>query len=249
MAFSYGFFNSHDGDRTYSAKEFGSIFDGVIKDGVYGSIGQRLTVTSPEDGFKVKVGTGRAWVLHTWTLNTSAYYVTVSSPEVLLDRYDAVCLDVNHNDTIRSNSIKIKKGTFTVQPSSTTKTVSELNSLFSFENTDEHKEMPLGYVRVRAKSTHISAGDVINAVGSSKCPLVTWPLEEFTVDDLINQFSVSFTQWFEHLQYELDGDVAGHLQRQIDEIAKFKNVYVVDKVLFLPITAASVSGKKLIFVQ
>lgn len=249
MAFSYGFFNSHDGDRTYGAKEFGSIFDGVIKDGVYGSIGQRLTVTSPEQGFKVKIGTGRAWVLHTWTLNTTPYIVSIPDPEVLLDRYDAVCLDVNHNDEARLNSIKIKKGTFTVQPTSATKTVKELNSLFTFDSTDEHKEMPLGYVRVRAKSTYISAGDVINAVGSSKCPLVTWPLEEFTVDDLINQFSVSFTHWFEHLQYELDGDVAGHLQRQIDEIAKFKNVYVVDKVLYVPISGVSVSGKKLIFAK
>ena len=35
MAFSYGFFDSRNGDRKYDATEFSSIFDGIIKDGVY----------------------------------------------------------------------------------------------------------------------------------------------------------------------------------------------------------------------
>lgn len=39
MAFTYGFFNSLNGDRKYTAEQLSSIFDGLITDGVFDSIG------------------------------------------------------------------------------------------------------------------------------------------------------------------------------------------------------------------
>ena len=59
----------------------------------------------------------------------------------------------------------------------------------------------------------------------------------------------AWTNWFSHIQYELDGDVAGHLQSQIDEIKKFTSIYVVDHCLFIPMSGASVIGKRLIFAK
>ena len=43
---TYGFFNSKNNDRIYDATDFGSIFDGVINDGVYMGIGNHLAVTA-----------------------------------------------------------------------------------------------------------------------------------------------------------------------------------------------------------
>ena len=38
MSFKYGFYNSVNGDRRYDAVDFGRIFDGVINDGVFGTV-------------------------------------------------------------------------------------------------------------------------------------------------------------------------------------------------------------------
>ena len=60
---------------------------------------------------------------------------------------------------------------------------------------------------------------------------------------------IAWNSWFDHIQTELDGDTAGHLQKQIDDIARFAHIYVVDKTLFVPRSGASVAGKKLIFAR
>lgn len=266
MALTYGFFSSKDGDRKYNAKQFGAIFDGIINDGVYDSIGDCFKVTSPESGMKVNVGTGRAWFLHTWTLNTSPASVAISNSEPLLDRWDAVVLDIDHRDDYRKNSFKVIKGEAASNPIKPTE----------FANTSNHKQVPLAYVYVRHGATKIidgayPNGDITNVVGTSKCPFVNGILEVISTDALISDWRVGFTKWmgkneqlweanmdhnaiawwnwFNNLQYILDGDVAGHLQEQIDEIAKFKHIYVVDKVLYVPMSGASVSDKKLIFTE
>ena len=60
MAFTYGFFNSLNGDRKYTAEQLSSIFDGLITDGVFDSIGDILA-TVPGSGMQVIVKSGKAW--------------------------------------------------------------------------------------------------------------------------------------------------------------------------------------------
>lgn len=265
MALSSGFFNSKQGDRKYNAREFGSIFDGIINDGVFSTIGNKFAVTSPEDGLRVNVGTGRAWFLHTWTYNSKILSVTIEDPHPQNDRWDTVILDIDHRESARTNSIKVKKG---VPTSSPKKPVWPGD----FDNSSDHKEVPLAYVKVRAGEDHIRPGDIDWRVGKSECPLVIAPvIDHITANELVLNWEMEFSSWmeeqkeywdanmehnavawwnwFNNLQYILDGDVAGHLQTQIDEIAKFKHIYVVDKVLYVPMSGASVSGKKLIFAR
>lgn len=254
MALTYGFFSSQNGDRKYNARQFGSIFDGLIDDGVYSTIGDQFLVSSPENGFKVNVGTGRAWFLHTWTLNSSTLTVTVDKPEPLLDRWDAIVLEVDHRDSYRRNRIFAKKGTPANNPQ---KPVYPDD----FEDTSELKQVPLAYVKVKANSDYIDNDDIDNRVGHRECPLVIGTLEQhMTADRLISDWRVQYDSWldhnatawwnwFENIQYVLDGDVAGHLQTQIDWIRKFSSIYYVDNVLYVPMSAASISGTKLIFAQ
>ena len=46
MALTYGFYNSQNGDRMYDATDISSIFDGIIKDGVFMSIGDAFIVSA-----------------------------------------------------------------------------------------------------------------------------------------------------------------------------------------------------------
>ena len=62
---TYGFFNSVDGDRKYSADQMSNYFKGLISDGVYEGLGSALVVTAG-DGMAVNVGTGRAIIDCKW---------------------------------------------------------------------------------------------------------------------------------------------------------------------------------------
>lgn len=63
------------------------------------------------------------------------------------------------------------------------------------------------------------------------------------IENVESHFQTSFYNWFSHLQNELDSNQAAHLQSQIDAISY---IYAIEPVLYLPSTAASVSGNRLI---
>lgn len=104
MSVSSGFFNSLNGDRKYNAAQMSAIFDGLIIDGVFASIGTAFAVKAA-GGLTVNVGIGKAWFDHTWTVNDSILPMTAPEAEVLLDRIDAVVLEVNGMESVRNNTM------------------------------------------------------------------------------------------------------------------------------------------------
>ena len=96
MAITSGFFNSVNGDRKYDATQMSSIFDGLIVDGVFASIGNAFNVKAA-GGLNLTVDTGKAWFNHTWTLNDSVLQIAAPEAELLLDRIDAVILEINNS--------------------------------------------------------------------------------------------------------------------------------------------------------
>ena len=121
MSVSSGFFNSLNGDRKYNAAQMSAIFDGLIIDGVFASIGTAFAVKAA-GGLTVNVGIGKAWFDHTWTVNDSILPMTAPEAEVLLDRIDAVVLEVNGMESVRNNTIKFVKGNPSSAPSRPTLT-------------------------------------------------------------------------------------------------------------------------------
>lgn len=183
MSVTYGFYNSIKGDRKYNALEMSSIFDGIIVDGVYMSIGDALNVKS-SGGMGITVGIGRAWFNHTWTLNDSLLPLTLANSDVLLNRIDAIVLEVNNNTEVRKNTIKILKGTPSSKPVKPTMTEGEL--------LNQH---PLAYISIPAGATSISQSNIENAVGTSACPYVTGVLKGMDIDNLIAQWGTQWAEW------------------------------------------------------
>lgn len=205
MAVRYGFYNSINGDRKYDALDMSSIFDGIIEDGVFATIGSFLSV-SPGTGMQVVVGSGKAWFDHTWTSNDAPLPLDIESPDVTLDRYDAVILETDGTEQVRANSIKILKGEASSNPQHPQMT-----------NTDLIHQHPLAYIQVLHGSTSIDATQIEIVVGTRECPFVTGPLETVSIESLFARWEQEFDAWFEHLQTNLEGDVAANLQKQIDD--------------------------------
>ena len=87
-----GFFNSLN-DRKYDASQMSAIFDGLINDGIFASVGSAFVVKA-STGNTVTIGTGKAWFNHTWTNNDAILPIKCDPSEVLLDRIDAIVIEV-----------------------------------------------------------------------------------------------------------------------------------------------------------
>lgn len=185
MSFASGFFNSVDHDRLYDATDISRLFDGLIRDGIFASIGDCFVVKQSNQ-MNVTVGTGRAWFNHTWSYNDALYPVTIPPSEILMDRIDAIVLEINSVEAVRANSIKLIKGT----PSSTpTKP--------ALTNAKEVHQYPLAYVKVGKEVTSIRQADIENCVGTSVCPFVTGILEVISIEQLIPQWKDILNRFIE----------------------------------------------------
>lgn len=205
MAVTYGFYNSSNGDRKYNAEQFGSIFDGIILDGIFELIGDHFAVTPVGSSLAVYVGTGRAWFNHTWTLNDSNFQVTLEESNLVLPRIDAIVLEVN--ESTRTNSFKVVTGTAASSPQKPTLT-----------NTKTVHQYALAYVTVPYGATTISQANIENRVGLDDCPFVTGPLQVLQTNEMVAQWQAIFEEWFDSVKGQLSEDPAGNLQNQIDAV-------------------------------
>ena len=241
MSVTYGFYNSNNHDRVYSANEFGRLFEGIINDGVFMNIGNHLIVRT-NAGMSVKVQSGRCWFNNTWLNNDADYALTLDSAEVALSRIDAIVVEVDTTYQVRANSIKIVKGIPAAAPQKP-----------SLVNAGELHQYPLAYVTVPAGSNQVIQANIENAVGTSACPFITGILETVNISNLLlqwdaewdewlntqeadtedwrvafqNAYEAEFAAWFNHLQAEIDANVAANLQNQIDDevMLSFKRYY------------------------
>lgn len=210
MSFASGFFNSVDHDRLYDATDISRLFDGLIRDGIFASIGDCLVVKQSNQ-MNVTVGTGRAWFNHTWSYNDALYPVTIPPSEILMDRIDAVVLEINSVESVRANSIKLIKGT----PSSTP-------AKPALTNTKEVHQYPLAYVTVGKEVTSIRQADIENCVGTSVCPFVTGILEVISIEQLIPQWKDILNRFVEENTANFNTWMNGEKQEYQDWLAAAK---------------------------
>lgn len=212
MSITSGFFDSQNHDRKYNAVQFGSIFDGVITDGVYSTIGTQFQVKATS-GLVLNVGIGRAWFDHSWILNDAIHVIEAPASDLLLKRIDAVVLDIDTTTAVRNNTIKYIEGTPGSNPVNPT-----------LINVTRHHQYPLAYISRSANSTSIAQADITNMVGTDACPFVAGVAGTVNIDDLLAQWDDEFGTWFEGIKGQLSTDAAGNLQTQIDQLKQLVGV-------------------------
>lgn len=251
MTLTYGFYNSLNHDRVYDANDFGSIYDGVINDGVFMNIGTGFVVKA--DGTNIlKVGIGRAWFNGTWTFNDAIMSMTAPPSDVLYKRIDALVLEVNK--TTRINDIRFVQGTPATNPVNPTLTKS------TYVN-----QYPLCYITRYASTEKINQADVKNMVGSAECPWVTGILKTISMNELLGQWEneldvfvnnqeteftnwstnkknqydtwiatneADFLAWFDRMQQLLNADAVGHMQNLIDDALGWGTEFLSGNITF-----------------
>ena len=209
MSVSSGFFNSLNGDRKYNAAQMSAIFDGLIIDGVLASIGTAFAVKAA-GGLTVNVGIGKAWFDHTWTVNDSILPMTAPEAEVLLDRIDAVVLEVNGMESVRNNTIKFVKGNPSSAPSRPTLT-----------NEGNVHQYPLCYIYRKYGTAVINQADITPMVGTESTPFVTGILQTISLDELLGKWQDELDRFTDARSKEVDDWIA---QEESDFTAWFNKM-------------------------
>ena len=209
MSVSSGIFNSLNGDRKYNAAQMSAIFDGLIIDGVFASIGTAFAVKAA-GGLTVNVGIGKAWFDHTWTVNDSILPMTAPEAEVLLDRIDAVVLEVNGTESVRENTIKFVKGNPSSAPSRPTLT-----------NEGNVHQYPLCYIYRKYGTAVINQADVTPMVGTESTPFVTGILQTISLDELLGKWQDELDRFTDARSKEVDDWIA---QEESDFTAWFNKM-------------------------
>lgn len=243
MTFRSGFWNSIDGDRTYSAEDMAIPFEGVITEGVFANWGDAFKATVI-DGTTIAIGSGKAWFAKKWIQNDSVYQMQINVSEYASStepRTAVVSLDLKVEPYYRFARFITDEqryyGSFGELLDAITDRAAGRNSL------------PLFAINFAAGDSSIQQSNITNLIGTSWCPYVTAPVQTVTVDDIRNKwnasynalmedivgnaqtkaneaesnFEASFNTWFLTLKNQLNTNQAANLQNQITSLTNQLN--------------------------
>ena len=192
MAFSYGFFDSKNLDRVYTAEDFTSYLSGMICDGVFDTYGDNFSV-SAGDNVSVVIGTGKSWIDGHFFLNDIAYKLDLKKyVDESLNRYVIIGISCDTSDSVRACQIEVKSGTAATSP-----------SVPSFQNTDTKKYLTLAAVRLNNGITEISQSDITDyRSNEKKCGYVKCILGKCRVSEILSSldtYNSTITQLNNHV--------------------------------------------------
>lgn len=231
MSLRSGFFNSVNHDRTYDAEDVASMFDGAFSDGVFSNVvingslsgNQRFYVTPSGSSMGLHVGTGKAWFDHTYIINDEPLALSLEPAEGVLNRYDAIVIEINRGIHVRENTIKVIKGIPGNTPSKPTMIKSTLIKYY-----------PIAYIYVKANAKSISQSNIQNVVGTSETPYAAGliPMDQdlpfnFGIDNKgrygYKQVGSSEVTPFTPFRFGIDGEGNyGYYKEGADTVTPFK---------------------------
>lgn len=185
MPITSGFFNSVSGDRKYNAEQIGNYFEGLVSNGVFQNVGNKLVVRAA-NSLNISIGTGRAMINCHWLKNDSVLTLTLDAGDVQYTRIDAVVVKLNQHDDTRAISIEIKKGTPSVNPIRPELT-----------RADGIYEICLATISVAANATTIVQTNITDQRGNSElCGYVTGLIDQVDTSDLFLQYQTALEEYY-----------------------------------------------------
>ena len=192
MAITCGFFNAtkqSDGtyDRAYNSDQISDMFEGLVSDGVFESIGDAMVVTA-KSGMTVQVGTGRASIDGRWIKNDAKMDITLAASNIALNRWSAIVIRLSMSS--RTMSIVEKVGTAATNPVKP-----------SLTNSNTVKEKCLAYVYVKAGVGSITQVDITDMrANTAVCGWVTGVIKQVDTRQLFLQYQAAYERQLATMQ-------------------------------------------------
>lgn len=197
MAVTNGFFNSIAGDRKYNAEQIGNYFEGLIGNGVFENVGNKLAVVV-NGNLDIVVKTGRAMVNCHWLKNDTDLTLTLDSADIQYARIDAVVVKLDLNNNARTVSIEIKKGTPSISP--TAPVLDRTNTVY---------ELCLATIKIPANATSITQANITDKRGNSDlCGYVTGLIKQVDTSDLFLQYQTALEEYYQTATAEINAIIA-----------------------------------------
>lgn len=197
MAIKSGFFNSVDGDRTYDAEDIGNYFNGLISNGVFESVGNKLVVTAAS-GMAVNIDSGRAFINSHWMSNDSIVTLSLAASDVQYKRIDAIVIRLDISDGARSMGIYVKQGTNSLNPTAPALTRDE--TVY---------EICLAQIYINNNVTSISQSNITDTrANTNLCGFVTGLINQVDTSDLFLQYQTAYADYYANSTAAFDAYMA-----------------------------------------
>ena len=192
MSVTFGFFDSVDGDRKYSADDFTRFLGNLISDGVIASPSNGLQVQATE-GMTVKVTAGWAYIQGHYVHNDTDLYLTLDEPDIVQYRADRIVLRFDRIN--RKIDIAVKNGT-----------VSEYQSVVPALQRDENIwELSLAWIWTGAGMEALEQQHIHDERGQTDvCGWVTGMIQQIDTTNLFAQYDNAFWTWFNGIKRDYD---------------------------------------------
>lgn len=179
------FFNSVSHDRTYKAEDWAEYFASFIGNGVFPVPSTGLQVVA-NDGMKLNVKTGKAWINGYFYFNTGDLAVELDTADGQLNRIDRVV--VRWDLTNRVMSVKVKSSSFSASPTAP-----------ALQRDADVYELALADIYVGAGVTAITQSKITDQrLNTSLCGVVAAVVQQIDTA----AFNAQLEAWFAEYQSE-----------------------------------------------
>lgn len=219
MAITSGFYSSKDGDRKYSALDFGRMFDGLIHDGIFATAlnGFRPRMKA-NTGLTITVDSGRAWFNHTWVHNDDVMEIDAHPAHPTLLRWDALCITVDRSDDQRRAYLEIVEGTPSAVPQ---------RPNFAGQDKVQKRRYPIFHLLM---DNNVGEGTTPRQVsdnrGQAECPFVTGIIDHLDGEALFKRWDESYNKWAADLRNEIQNDLTQWKSEKESDYSIWKDTLV-----------------------
>ena len=175
MAFSFGFFNSKNLDRVYTAESFTEYLSSIICDGIQDNYGQCFKLSS--NGLNLTVDSGKAWIKGHYFISDTAYTIDLSSyVNTSLPRYVTIGICCDTGENYRKIEFEVLAGAPATNPPAP-----------NFQNTNTKTYLTLCTVLINAGAKQLSVTDC--RADENICGYVRCILGKCKVTEMLSEIS------------------------------------------------------------
>lgn len=203
MAENYGFFNGikqadETYDRSYDASSFATFFSKFIGNGVYKGSGLNVV---PKSGLTVTLKAGSAFINGYWYELTEDMDMTLSANTTSSSIIDLITITLDKAN--RKIYARKRENVPSGQP----------------ERSGSVYDLVVARITVEVGASTITSSRIEDTrTNTELCGFVTGMIDQLDAEGMFNQLKGQFDDWFSDIKNKLTSDVAGSLQKQIDDL-------------------------------